>query len=95
MAEKKSLEELQAISKTIRRDILTMIAAAKSGHPGGSLSAVEILVTLYYDVMKHDPSNPAWEDRDRFIMSKGHAAPVLYVRLMRSQSPRTAPLNAV
>ncbi len=78
MAEKKSIEELRAITKTIRRNIITMIAEAKSGHPGGSLSAVEILVTLYYDVMNHDPSNPAWEDRDRFIMSKGHAAPVLY-----------------
>jgi transketolase len=78
MAEKKSLEELQTLAKKIRRNILTMISKAKSGHPGGSLSAVEILVTLYYDAMKHDPKNPEWEDRDRFILSKGHAAPVLY-----------------
>ena len=55
-----------------------MTGAAKSGHPGGSLSAVEILVTLYYDVMRHDPANPTWPGRDRFILSKGHAAPVLY-----------------
>ena len=55
-----------------------MTGAAKSGHPGGSLSAVEILVTLYYDVMRHDPANPEWPGRDRFILSKGHAAPVLY-----------------
>ncbi len=74
----KSLEELQAIAKTVRRDIVEMIGAAKSGHPGGSLSAVEILTTLFFDVMRHDPSNPAWEDRDRVILSKGHAAPVLY-----------------
>jgi transketolase len=78
MADKKSLEELQALGKKIRRNIITMIAEAKSGHPGGSLSAVETLVTLYWDVMRHDPKNPEWEDRDRFILSKGHAAPVLY-----------------
>jgi len=55
-----------------------MIAAAKSGHPGGSLSAVEILVELYFDYMRIDPANPGMKDRDRFILSKGHAAPVLY-----------------
>ncbi len=70
--------ELEAKAKKIRRKIVEMITAAKSGHPGGSLSAVEILVTLFYDVLRHDPSNPKWEDRDRFILSKGHAAPVLY-----------------
>jgi transketolase len=73
-----NVEELQAIAKKIRRDIIQMIGAAKSGHPGGSLSAVEILVTLFYDVMRHDPKNPAWPERDRFLLSKGHAAPVLY-----------------
>jgi transketolase len=72
------VEELQSIAKKIRRDIIQMIGAAKSGHPGGSLSAVEILVTLFYDVMRHDPKNPAWPERDRFLLSKGHAAPVLY-----------------
>src|SRR5882672_2788289 len=70
--------ELQAICRQIRRDIITMITAAKSGHPGGSLSAVEIVATLFFDVMKHDPANPKWRDRDRFILSKGHACPVLY-----------------
>lgn len=70
--------ELQAIAKQTRRYIIEMITAAKSGHPGGSLSAVEILVTLFFDVLRHDPSNPKWPDRDRFILSKGHAAPVLY-----------------
>src|SRR5215467_1417742 len=71
-------QELQAIAKQIRREIVEMITHAKSGHPGGSLSAVEILVTLFFDVMRHDPENPKWPDRDRFILSKGHAAPVLY-----------------
>jgi transketolase len=70
--------ELAAIAKQVRREIVEMITHAKSGHPGGSLSAVEIVVTLFFDVMRHDPQNPKWPDRDRFILSKGHAAPVLY-----------------
>src|SRR5229473_2106823 len=74
----KSLEDLQSLAKRVRREIIEMIGAAKSGHPGGSLSAVEILVELYFDYMRIDPKNPTWPDRDRFILSKGHAAPVLY-----------------
>jgi transketolase len=74
----KSIPELQSIAKVVRRDIVTMITAAKSGHPGGSLSAVELLVELYFNHMRIDPANPKWADRDRFILSKGHAAPVLY-----------------
>ncbi|MDG6907596.1 MAG: transketolase [Nitrososphaerota archaeon] len=75
---RKSIKELEAISSATRKIILETLAEAKSGHPGGSLSAVEILVTLYYDVLRHDPKNPSWPDRDRFILSKGHAAPLLY-----------------
>jgi len=74
----KTIDELQAIARKIRRDIVVMTGAAKSGHPGGSLSAVEILVELYFNHMHIDPKNPTWADRDRFILSKGHAAPVLY-----------------
>ncbi len=74
----KSIEELQSICKQVRRDIVQMIGEAKSGHPGGSLSAVELLVELYFDFMHHDPKAPCSPDRDRFILSKGHAAPVLY-----------------
>jgi transketolase len=70
--------ELAALCKTMRRHVIEMITEAKSGHPGGSLSAVEILVTLYFNVMRHDPANPKWADRDRFILSKGHACPILY-----------------
>jgi transketolase len=81
MPQKKSLEDLQAIAKRVRREIVEMTGAAKSGHPGGSLSAVEVVVTLYFDVMRHDPANPKWPERDRFILSKGHAAPVLYAAL--------------
>jgi len=58
-----------------------MIARAGSGHPGGSLSAVEIVVTLFWKILRHKPTDPAWKDRDRFILSKGHAAPVLYAAL--------------
>jgi transketolase len=70
--------ELAMIAKKVRRAIIEMITAAKSGHPGGSLSAVEILVTLFFDVMRHNSDDPKWRDRDRFLLSKGHAAPVLY-----------------
>src|SRR5262247_4298598 len=74
----KSLQELEATARRVRREIIEMIGAAKSGHPGGSLSAVEIVVELYFNHMRVDPKNPTWADRDRFILSKGHAAPVLY-----------------
>src|SRR5580700_8230816 len=70
--------ELAATTKRMRREVIEMITAAKSGHPGGSLSAAEIVVTLFMDVMKHDPANPKWPDRDRFILSKGHCCPILY-----------------
>jgi transketolase len=81
MPETRSLEDLRAVAKQVRREIVEMTGAAKSGHPGGSLSATDILVTLYFGVMRHDPRNPHWPDRDRFILSKGHAAPVLYAVL--------------
>jgi transketolase len=76
-----SHEDLPAVCKRLRRDIVTMIAKAGSGHPGGSLSAVEIVVSLYWNVMRHKPTDPVWQDRDRFILSKGHAVPVLYAAL--------------
>ena len=74
----RTLEELQLIARRVRRHIIEMTGAAGSGHPGGSLSVVEILVTLFFGVMRHDPRNPHWEDRDRFILSKGHGCPALY-----------------
>src|ERR1700676_4156562 len=73
-----NVDQLAALSKSMRREVIEMITAAKSGHPGGSLSAVEIIVTLFFDVMRHDPANPKWKDRDRFILSKGHCCPILY-----------------
>ena len=75
------ITDLKPIAKRIRIDIVKMIGAAGSGHPGGSLSAVELLVALYFHVLRHDPSNPSWPDRDRFILSKGHGCPVLYATL--------------
>ncbi|MBI2872602.1 MAG: transketolase [Chloroflexi bacterium] len=80
-AEELAERDLKQVARTLRRNILVSIAAAGSGHPGGSLSAVETLVALYYKVMRHDPSNPRWPERDRFVLSKGHAAPVLYAVL--------------
>ena len=75
--------DLAPLCRTIRRDVLTMTHAAGSGHPGGSLSAVEILATLYCGVLSVDPARPDDPDRDRFLLSKGHAAPVLYSVLAR------------
>ncbi|MCC5909091.1 MAG: transketolase [Clostridiaceae bacterium] len=72
---------LQEKSTTIRRHIIEMLYESGSGHPGGSLSAADILSALYFHEMKVDPQNPKMEDRDRFVLSKGHAAPVLYATL--------------
>lgn len=79
-----NLSQLSDICKTVRKDILNMTHRAGSGHPGGSLSAVELMVGLYFEILKHNPKDPQWEDRDRFILSKGHAAPVVYSVLARS-----------
>ncbi len=73
--------KLTAKARQLRKDVLVMLAKAGSGHTGGSLSAVDILVALYYHVMRHRPSQPDWPDRDRFVLSKGHAAPALYAVL--------------
>lgn len=74
-------QKLAGLAKQIRRDIVEMLAEAGSGHPGGSLSATEIVTYLYYAEMQIDPQNPSWPNRDRFVLSKGHAAPVLYAAL--------------
>ncbi|MBI4388379.1 MAG: transketolase [Candidatus Omnitrophica bacterium] len=79
-----SIAELKKCANEIRKDVIRMTAAAGSGHPGGSLSAADIVTALYFRAMRHDPKNPSWPDRDRFILSKGHASPVLYSALARS-----------
>ncbi len=76
-----TLEKLQSKARTIRRHIVEMVAEAGSGHPGGSLSSADIVTALYFHVMNVDPQNPKWPERDRFVLSKGHAAPVLYAAL--------------
>ena len=75
------IQTLEATARQVRRDIITMTAAAGAGHPGGSLSSTEAMVALYFDVMNIDPAKPDDPDRDRFVLSKGHAAPVLYAAL--------------
>ena len=76
-----STKEMEVVAKRLRRHIITMTGKAGSGHPGGSLSAVEIVTSLYFGLLRHKPSDPQWSDRDRFILSKGHAAPLLYATL--------------
>ncbi|MCQ9208387.1 MAG: transketolase [Omnitrophica bacterium] len=84
MNKKFNIDELKKLARQFRKEILEMISEAGSGHPGGSLSSVEILIALYYYKMNHKPDNPSWPIRDRFIMSKGHASPVLYTTLANS-----------
>jgi len=81
----KTLDErtkyLREVAQEVRLNIIDMIYTAQSGHPGGALSAADIVTALYFDIMKFDPKNPKWSDRDRFILSKGHACPVWYACL--------------
>jgi transketolase len=76
-----SIAELRRKAWEVRRDTLIMLEAAGAGHPGGSLSEVEILLALYYYKLRHDPQNPTWEGRDKLVLSKGHACPGLYTML--------------
>mgnify|MGYP001489221760 FL=1 len=75
------IAELEEMARLCRIDIVKMTHAAKSGHPGGSLSAIDSMVALYGTSMRFDTSNPDWDDRDRFVMSKGHASPAMYALL--------------
>ncbi len=79
--EQAKIAELQKKATQIRLDILEEVFSASSGHPGGSMSIAEILAFLYFHEMRIDPKNPKWEDRDRFVLSKGHTAPGLYAAL--------------
>lgn len=83
MALEPDYDELRRIAKALRRDIIRMIAAAGSGHPGGSLSAIDYIAYLYFHRLRVNPSEPAWDGRDRFVLSKGHCAPALYAALAR------------
>lgn len=76
-----TIRALEERAQLLRRHILKMTHQVQSGHPGGSMSACDIVTALYFDVLRVDPDNPTWEDRDRFVISKGHACPVLYAAL--------------
>jgi transketolase len=78
---KEKIKQLKETAKQVRLHIVKMIHKAQSGHPGGSLSAADIMTALYFDILTVDPKNPRWPDRDRFVLSKGHACPVWYVCL--------------
>ena len=75
------ISELEEMARLCRIDIVKMTHAAKSGHPGGSLSAIDCMVALYGTIMRFETNNPDWDDRDRFVMSKGHASPAMYALL--------------
>ncbi|MDK2882404.1 MAG: transketolase [Bacillota bacterium] len=81
MCSPERIKYLQHMSRRIRAEVLKMIHAAKSGHPGGSLSVADIITVLYFHEMRLDPNNPDWPERDRFILSKGHACPAWYACL--------------
>ncbi len=84
MIQTSNIEELKEIARQLRIDCLKMLHKAKSGHTGGPLGMMDILTVLYFHAMRHDPKNPSWEDRDRFILSNGHCCPALYVILSRA-----------
>jgi transketolase len=79
--DKKEINKLERKANTIRKHIIKAIYTAGSGHPGGSLSAADLITALYFNVMNINPKKPYWEERDRFVLSKGHAAPALYAAL--------------
>lgn len=81
MTDQVGIKELENKAKEIRRLIITMLAKAGSGHPGGSLSATDLITALYFSVMKYNPQDPAWPERDRFHLSKGHCCPLWYAVL--------------
>jgi len=78
------ISELKEMARKIRVDVIKMTHAAGSGHPGGSLSSAEIFTVLYFNIMNHRPEEPEWEDRDVFVLSKGHVCPGLYSAMARS-----------
>ena len=76
------IKELDEVAKILRLEVVRMVHEGGDGHPGPALSIADIVTTLYYDIMDIDPSKPQWEDRDRFILSKGHACPIYYAALV-------------
>jgi transketolase len=79
-----NISKLQDLSLQIKQDIINMLLKAKSGHSAGALGMTDILTTLYFNILNHDPKNPSWADRDRLILSNGHICPALYATLARA-----------
>ncbi|MDR0334624.1 MAG: transketolase [Methanomassiliicoccaceae archaeon] len=77
-------KELERMANKIRMHVIEMTSAAGSGHPGGSLSSAELFAALYFNILRHNPKDPEWEGRDKFVLSKGHVAPGLYAALAES-----------
>ncbi|ABA89956.1 transketolase, A protein [Syntrophotalea carbinolica DSM 2380] len=84
MLSEQAVQKLEQTARELRVDILKMLHQSQSGHTGGSLSAIDIMTVLFFQQMKHDASRPDWAERDRFVLSKGHAAPALYACLARA-----------
>src|SRR5439155_10361724 len=82
-ARKPAVAELERYATVLRIDCVRMLAVAKSGHLDSSLSAADVVTALYYGLLRHDPERPNWPGRDRFVLSKGHAAPIQYAALAR------------
>ncbi|MEM6997597.1 MAG: transketolase [Patescibacteria group bacterium] len=83
-AKKRSLTDLQKVANSLRKDVIKMLEAAGSGHTAGPLGMADILTALYFDVMKHDPKNPDWDERDIFVLSNGHTVPIRYAAMAES-----------
>lgn len=84
MLNQQTVQELEQTARQLRVEVLKMLNTARSGHTGGSLSALDVMTVLFFHQMRHDPSNPRWAERDRFVLAKGHAAPALYACLAES-----------
>jgi len=84
MVSEQELKKLKETAREVRINIIKMLTEAGSGHPGGSLSIADILTVLYFHKMRHDPKNPKWDQRDRFVLSKGHGVPTQYAVLAKS-----------
>ncbi len=85
MIKQEEIKRLKKIANKIRTHIIKMVSCAQSGHPGGSLSATDIMTALFFNKLRFDPKNPNWEDRDRFVLSKGHCTPVYYAVLAENK----------
>src|SRR5579864_6738898 len=81
---KRTLEELELVANEIRQDIIKMLEKAGSGHSAGPLGLADIFTALYFNVLKHDPKKPDWEDRDILVLSNGHCAPVRYATMAKA-----------